>query len=657
MSNRILIVDDNPQIHEDIKKVLCPSVNELSEEFTELEAALFGSFEPQKVSVQYEINSAYQGLEACEIMTTAVQENNPYALAFVDMRMPPGIDGLETIKRLWAIDPNLEVIICSAYSDYSWEEIISNLGETEQLLFLSKPFTSVAAQQMALSQVRKWSLKKRLYQHVDILESTLTEQTGYVNLLKKVAIAANQASNINQAIQEIITQVCEYTGWPVGNCYLLDKETAQFKLSGDLYLAETLENKEQLKNTLKESNLQFDIDHLKHGQCLYHTLSSIDNHSNLTTQCNLQTQLRIPVFIEEDLVAILEFYSRSTGKLEQQWLDNLNNIGNQLGRVIERVWKQNELTVNNDLLQKQISEREQLETQLVQAQKLESIGQLAAGIAHEINTPIQYIGDNTLFIQDSFNDLEHLISHFEQLLQTVNLTHSEHTKKVQDTIEEIDLAYLKDEIPQAISQTLDGVKKVSEIVRSMKVLAHPGGKDKTSVDLNQAIETAITVSRNEWKYVADVETNLQADLPPIIGLGGELNQVFLNLLVNASHAVGDRVKAGDFDKGRITFKTSQLNQQYVRVTITDTGTGIPEEIKDKIFNPFFTTKEVGKGTGMGLSIIYSIIVDTHQGNLDFNSEMGKGTTFTLDLPLSTTTQTSSRSILRQQILLPDLAHQ
>ena len=257
-----------------------------------------------------------------------------------------------------------------------------------------------------------------------------------------------------------------------------------------------------------------------------------------------------------------------------------------------------------------------LQRQLAQAQKLESIGQLAAGIAHEINTPIQYIGDNAKFLEEAFRDLVRLV---------------EPPPESGLAALDIDVDYLRDEIPKALEQLLEGVSHVARIVRAMKEFSHPGPVEMTPVDINRAIESTALVSKNEWKYVADLTTDLEPGLPPVPCLAGEVNQVILNLIVNAAHAITDVVR-GTGGKGTIRVSTRRCGE-WVEIRVSDTGTGIPEAIQPRIFDPFFTTKEVGKGTGQGLSIAHSVIVQKHRGGIKFETQVGVGTTFVIRLPL------------------------
>jgi signal transduction histidine kinase len=280
-----------------------------------------------------------------------------------------------------------------------------------------------------------------------------------------------------------------------------------------------------------------------------------------------------------------------------------------------------------------ITERKLLQSQLLHTQKLESIGQLAAGIAHEINTPTQYVGDNVRFLKGAFQDLKNLLANYERMLAAAqsNTLSCEAVQETTAAVERADAGYLLEEIPKAIEQTIEGVTRVSTLVSAMKEFSHPGTKEKTPVDLNHAIENTLAVAGNEWKYVATVETEFDPSLPLVSCLPGELNQVILNLIVNAAHAIADVVEKGGSEKGKIRVQTRNC-PEWIEIRVQDTGTGIPEKVRGRIFDPFFTTKEIGKGTGQGLSIARSVVVDKHGGSIHFETEEGKGTTFIVRLP-------------------------
>lgn len=280
-----------------------------------------------------------------------------------------------------------------------------------------------------------------------------------------------------------------------------------------------------------------------------------------------------------------------------------------------------------------VTERRLLRIQLLQAQKLESVGQLAAGIAHEINTPIQYIGDNIRFLQDSFYDLFNVLAPAQEFVAEAIESGAESAclQRAVDARDAISLEFLSEEVPKAIDQTLDGIARVSALVGAMKEFSHPGKNEKELLDLNHAIENSVTVARNEWKYVADVKLELEPELPGVYCLPGEIVQVVLNLVINAAHAIADAKGKNSTEKGMITIRTRQL-VSTVEIQIEDTGTGIPQNIQNRIFDPFFTTKEIGKGTGQGLAIARSVVMDKHQGTITFETRDGHGTTFFIQLP-------------------------
>jgi PAS domain S-box-containing protein len=285
-----------------------------------------------------------------------------------------------------------------------------------------------------------------------------------------------------------------------------------------------------------------------------------------------------------------------------------------------------------DRLYSEMQERERMGIELRLAQKLEAVGRLAAGVAHEINTPIQYVGDSVHFLQSAVTDLEALLSSYRGAFHA--LADGAATADVLARVREIesgaDLEFLSAEVPKAFERTLEGVERVAGIVRAMKEFAHPDANEHSPSDINHAIETTLTVARNEYKYAATVHVELGA-IPEVICNISELNQVFLNLIVNAAHAIQESGK--DANDGRIAITTSTSGDS-VSVTIEDNGCGIPAQNLEKIFDPFFTTKEVGKGTGQGLAIARSIVAEKHAGNIDVQSNPGQGTRFIIRLPIA-----------------------
>jgi len=273
------------------------------------------------------------------------------------------------------------------------------------------------------------------------------------------------------------------------------------------------------------------------------------------------------------------------------------------------------LQKSNERLQLEMQQRKELETQLVHAQKMEAVGQLASGIAHEINSPSQFANDNILFLKDATDGF------IKKLNQSP------------DAPDDGDIDFFKENAPEAVEQAAEGISRITTIVKSMKNFAYRDAESaKRNNDLNQAIRSTVVVATNEWKYHAQLDLNLQEDLPLVPCNVGEINQVVLNLIVNGAHAIRDRISDGQ--KGNIVVSTRHYpDAGCVIIAIADNGGGIPPKVQARIFEPFFTTKEVGVGTGQGLAIAHNVIVKSHQGQIWFDSKEGIGTTFYIKLPM------------------------
>ncbi|MCB9836740.1 MAG: hypothetical protein H6808_08465 [Phycisphaera sp.] len=290
-----------------------------------------------------------------------------------------------------------------------------------------------------------------------------------------------------------------------------------------------------------------------------------------------------------------------------------------------------ELSENTDALQAEIIERSMLQDQLLHAQKLESIGQLAAGIAHEINTPCQYVGDNTRFVKKHMAAFLSVIDSYAEQIDpnAPAMGWQERNAEIQDILVRLDYDFIREEIPLALTQSLEGLERITKIVGAMKEFSHPGSAELAMADINRAIESTVTVCSNRWKHVASIEMALDREMPAVPCLIAEFNQVILNLVTNAADAIAERQGA---DKGRIQIITSYTDE-WAEIKISDNGTGIPDSVIAKMYDPFFTTKEVGKGTGQGLAISRDIVVNKHNGSISCESVHGEGTVFTLRLPL------------------------
>lgn len=294
-----------------------------------------------------------------------------------------------------------------------------------------------------------------------------------------------------------------------------------------------------------------------------------------------------------------------------------------------------ELVEQKARLAKAVDDLRMKQAELLQAQKLEAIGQLAAGIANEVNTPTQYVTDNVSFLQRAFEKLLRLVETQTHLVEAVRAR-----DMTPQALEAVDaeraaakLDYLARQVPRAVEQSLEGLGQISAIMKAMKEFSHPSGAEKQLCDIHDVIESTTIIAKNEWKYVADLQLDFDWSLPPVLLLRNEFSQVMLDLVVNAAHAIAASLPPGSADKGKIVISTKAAGMS-IEVRVSDNGTGIPEHLRARVFEPFFTTKQVGKGRGQGLATAYSVVVAKHGGTIGFESQEGRGTTFILNLPLS-----------------------
>jgi signal transduction histidine kinase len=335
--------------------------------------------------------------------------------------------------------------------------------------------------------------------------------------------------------------------------------------------------------------------------------------------------------------------ARPSGTVQEELADVSRWAAAEQERASESARARDALAAKNDLLsaaqselesayaklQSEASARERLENELRLAQRLESIGQLAAGVAHEINTPMQYIGDNVHFLSSAFRNISSYLQAVSAALAESDAAKwPELRRGLSASQKSLRLAFLTEEVPKSLAASKEGIEHVSSIVQAMKSFAHLDQAEKAPSDLNRTLQDTLTVAQNEYKNVAAVQTDF-GELPAVECFTGKLNQVFLNLIVNAAHAIQDSKKSG---LGLIHVASRALDGR-VEVRIKDNGGGIPDAIKNQIFDQFFTTKEVGRGSGQGLSLARSIVVDGHGGTLSFESELGVGTTFIVCLPI------------------------
>ncbi len=569
-NRRILLVDDTQSIHEDFRKILAPAVAKV--DLDAEEQFLFGK--PAGIgSVRFEMDSAYQGAEAIEKVRLARLDNRPFAMAFVDMRMPPGWDGVETIGRLWLEEPRLQVVVCSAYTDFSWMDVLARLDVRDRLLILKKPFDAIEVYQFANALTMKWQKTEQAAFKMNGLEHAADERTQ----------ALEQSREMFRLMVES-TQAIPFT---------LDLTRSCFPYIGARGIADSGIPEAQWKEP-GALDIVFPRD------------------------SNPEIRQRFDECESGPFEFVVPLRQLGGGPTEVRWTGTCE-------------WVANAKYLRGLMLD--ITELRRLGRELAAAQKLESVGRLAAGIAHEINTPIQFVPDSVEFVRTSMTDLVAVIHAYRNLGLAVQ-TAGDIAGAVRDAAAAeaaADLDYVIENVSPALDSAIEGLGRVATIVRSMKQFAHPDQAEKVYADLNQAIQSTLVIANNEYKYVAQLETDF-GELPAVQCHLGEINQVVLNLLVNASHAIADVVK-GTAGLGKLTVRT-RLDGDDVEISIGDSGTGIPAAVRDKIFDPFFTTKEVGKGTGQGLALAHSVIVNKHGGTLRFETECGKGTTFFIRLPIN-----------------------
>lgn len=559
-NDRILIIDDNPAIHEDFRKILKPAGATLAAELDHDEATLFGEKPASVHSTTFQIDSAFQGQEGLEMVRAAESAGKPYSVAFVDIRMPPGWDGIETITRIWKEFPNLQIVICTAYSDYSWDEITQAIGNTDHVLVLKKPFDNVEVMQMAHTLSKKWHLTRianRQMAELDALVNQRTAELSEANRLLKSEIIERTAAQESLRISQErfskafhgspVPMAIQHTVQPgfldVNDCFISllnsDRPTV---LAGGLPLWENPETMQQIVDALKK----------------HHTVKDLP--ASIRTASGE---------IREVLVAAEHL-----------------ELGN---------------TPYHLFIVQDVTERTRLENELRQAQKMESVGRLAAGVAHDFNNILTVILGNTS-------------------LQLRN-------------------PMLDEKLSASLHQIVQAAERATALTRQLLAYSRKQIIQRRALSMNTALEQTVSMLRRVIGEHIALDLQLGKDLPPVFADASNLDQIIMNLALNARDAMRDG--------GRLTFTTSLAEideatrakhpdvtaRHFVCLAIRDTGHGMDAATLARIFEPFYTTKELGKGTGMGLATVYGIL-HQHNGWVDVESEPGRGTTFRVYLPIS-----------------------
>jgi len=547
-NHRILIVDDNPAIHEDFRKILCPA-RPGKTEVQNLKAALFDTAASAPTTIQFELVSASQGQEALALVKRSVEENRPFAMAFLDVRMPPGWDGVETTARLWQVNPHLQIVICSAYSDYSWDQMRSRLDQPDSLVILKKPFDNVEVQQLAHALTKKWLLSQQARLRLSELEQMVSKRTQDLE-------KANESLTLSE---------------------------------------------ERFSKAFHESPLASGIQRLSDQRF-------VDVNQGLA---------KIAGFKREDLIgrSPAELFLWQKPDLADQWIEALLrgetvrdqgvNIRTQDGSLHEVQVSCSLMTFSSEphvlLLAQDVAERALLERQLRQAQKMEAIGQLAAGVAHDFNNILTVIQGHAGLMERSLAE----------------------GKPSSKSLEQISKASVR----------------AATLIRQLLMFSRKQVMQFRHLDVNDTLNNAIKMLERLVGEHVQLRFSPQLNIPAIYADASMIDQIAMNLAVNARDAMPDG--------GHVSIATSleqihrtptpmdpqQRDGDFVCLTFTDTGFGMDTQILSRLFEPFFTTKPVGKGTGLGLSTVFGI-VRAHHGWLEVQSQPNHGTTFRLYFPAS-----------------------
>ena len=545
---RILIIDDNPTIHSDFRKILCPA-NPGHPDVKKLQAALFDEVPVPAPTTLFELDSAYQGQEGLAMVQQALAENRPYAMAFVDVRMPPGWDGVETIAHLWEVNPDLQIVVCTAYSDYSWEELRAKVGQPDSLVVLKKPFDNVEVQQLAHALTKKWMLNLQAGLKLAELECMVNHRTAEL-------AQANQSLGISE---ERFSQAFHASPVPSGIVTLPDRRFV-------------------------DVNERFaEITGIKREEMIGCTLA--------------------------------ELFMWEKPELTDRWFDCLlrqERVQDEEANILDQEGASREVLVSlapvvmggkpHVLLHAQdVSERATLERQLRQAQKMEAVGQLAAGVAHDFNNILTVIQGHAGLIQQNLED--------------------------------------SDPKTESLHQIIKASGRASALIRQLLMFSRKQVMQFRHQNLNDTLRNAIKMLQRLVGDHVQIDFHPHEPIPAIKADTSMLEQVAMNLAVNARDAMPNG--------GRITMTTSletilreptpmdpeKRDGEFVCLTFSDTGTGMDTQILSKIFEPFFTTKAVGKGTGLGLSTVFGI-VRQHQGWVEVESTPNLATTFRVYFPAS-----------------------
>jgi PAS domain S-box-containing protein len=536
-NHRILIVDDNTSIHADFRKILCAESSRKAA-VKKLGAALFAKPEPAVDQMSFELDSAYQGQEGLEMVKKALAENRPYALAFVDVRMPPGWDGVETIARIWEVCPEIQIVVCTAYSDYSWTEMRAKVGHPDSLLVLKKPFDNIEVQQLAHALTKKWLLNSQAaFQMAELAEvnkSLAISEERFSKAFHDSPLPSGIQSFRDQRFVDVNQRLAEIAGYKI--------EEMIGRTPAELFLWEKPGVADQWYEGLLRKELVR------------------DQEANIRTQSGA---------LHEVLISLSQF---------------------ALGEEAHLL-----------LLAQDVSERVMLERQLRQAQKMEAIGQLAAGVAHDFNNILTVIHGHTGLMQQ---------------------------KLVFDSAQS-----------NSLEQISKATSRAGALIRQLLMFSRKQVMQFRYLDLNETLHNAVDMLQRLVGEHVQIDFRPAPSLPAIHADSSMLEQIVMNLAVNARDAMPNGgcvsivTSLEMVHRAATPMDPDRRDGEFICLAFGDNGTGMDAQIISRIFEPFFTTKAPGKGTGLGLSTVFGI-VRQHQGWLDVDSKPNQGTTFRIYFPAS-----------------------
>jgi len=569
---RVLVIDNDPGIHDAIRDIL--GTRQQLEKLGSRVNPIVEFARASSDDAPYRVECALHARDGLVLLAAAVEDSNPFDVAFVDVCLPLGGTDLEMMELLWDTDPELHVVVCTSRPDQTWGDVAANFGVRDNLLFVKKPFHAAEIAQCASVLRAKRRLATDAMDKMKLLSRLVMTRT------RELEEAHHESESHLAAIASLLI------GLDPGGTITRWNQTAAavFGIESDAAIGQSLEHL-PIAWTDRER--------------LRHFLGTDDSENGK----------RVEVCFSDAAGSrrLLAFTAYRVTKYEQH------------GGLL--------------LLGREITEQRALEIHHQQARKLEAIGQLAAGVAHEINTPMQYIGDNLAYLKSTFERLNGFVEPCVRLIEAGSDSQvvPKLVAEVGSQMTHTRWKLVSAQIEEALNDSTEGVQHVSRIVRALKEFSHPDGTESTPVDLNRALETTVTIAKSEWKYVATVDLDLDPSLRFVRALAGDLNQVFLNLIVNSAQAIETHFQGRHC--GRISIST-QRRGEFARIAISDNGGGIPPSVRDRVFDPFFTTKDIGKGTGQGLALAHSVIVAKHQGRIWFEVDEGIGTTFLIEIPLN-----------------------